>query len=393
MYLKKGVLTALKVKNVLLIAASIFGFILSVPYIASEFSAYSDNIAYALGAKDMGIAITVICISIGLLLIAVISMRNIGNASFYSSYFEGDLDGYVTFADLSKVMGKSEGAVYRHLAFYRHFYMQGFEIKASDRGAYVELNSKKCLCECRSCGAHIEKRIYFTGECPYCHSSDLHAKVLSGESFYSVSNELGSAAGRPDFYRSRLLETRRTLYVLLLCVCMFFLIALTGYTLSEIAHYFDKEYQKKILLDPTNHLSSYDLIKGNIRDGIIYGGTVVMILFPLAVMRFKKIMAASSAIYWSTLFAQSQRPFIFMEQIPQLGSGKAKLNRMRRAIRNGYLKNCTLEVHDGVLMAALAKKTVKDRCLSCGAPLTGVTDENSRCTYCGNLIMGVIEKR
>ena len=66
---------------------------------------------------------------------------------------------------------------------------------------------------------------------------------------------------------------------------------------------------------------------------------------------------------------------------------------MRRAIRNRYLRNCTLEVHDGELMVALAKKTVKDRCLSCGAPLTGVTDENSRCSYCGNLIMGVLEKK
>ena len=52
-----------------------------------------------------------------------------------------------------------------------------------------------------------------------------------------------------------------------------------------------------------------------------------------------------------------------------------------------------LDVHDGELMVALAKKTVKDRCLSCGAPLTGVTDENSRCSYCGNLIMGVLEKK
>ena len=48
---------------------------------------------------------------------------------------------------------------------------------------------------------------------------------------------------------------------------------------------------------------------------------------------------------------------------------------------------------NGVLLIALAKKTVKDRCLSCGAPLTGVVDENSKCSYCGNLIMGVLEKR
>jgi DNA-directed RNA polymerase subunit RPC12/RpoP len=69
------------------------------------------------------------------------------------------------------------------------------------------------------------------------------------------------------------------------------------------------------------------------------------------------------------------------------------MKRMRRAIRKGYAKNCTLEVHNGVLLIALAKKTVKDQCLSCGAPLTGVADENSRCSYCGNLIMGVLEKR
>ena len=102
----------------------------------------------------------------------------------------------------------------------------------------------------------------------------------------------------------------------------------------------------------------------------------------------------STAHAMARFFSQSSTPFIKAEDMPALAaSSKGMMRRMHRAIRKGYAKNCTLEIHDGVLLIALAKKTVKDQCLSCGAPLTGVVDENSSCSYCGNLIMGVLEKR
>ena len=39
------------------------------------------------------------------------------------------------------------------------------------------------------------------------------------------------------------------------------------------------------------------------------------------------------------------------------------------------------------------KKIVKDQCPSCGAPIVGAVDENYKCSYCGNTIIGVIEKK
>lgn len=50
-------------------------------------------------------------------------------------------------------------------------------------------------------------------------------------------------------------------------------------------------------------------------------------------------------------------------------------------------------MHDGRMVAALAKKIVKDQCPSCGAPIVGAVDENYVCQYCCRVIMGVIEKK
>ena len=66
---------------------------------------------------------------------------------------------------------------------------------------------------------------------------------------------------------------------------------------------------------------------------------------------------------------------------------------VKASICNGYLKNCTFEKHNDEIVVALSKKVVKDRCVSCSAPITGAVDENYRCRYCGNLIMGVVVKK
>lgn len=393
MYLKKKAVAALKVKNVLLCIISILMIFAGGYYIVGEFVYYIDDPQTAWEAVDMKFSIVLVCIGLAALLYVIISARNLGNAAFYSSYFEGDLDGVVACGDLAKVVGKSEAAVSRQLSFYRYFYMHGFELKNDGKGLYAELGSKTCLCECRSCGAHIEKKIYFTGECPYCHSSDLHAKVLSGEHFYGVSNDVGSGAGNPDYYRSGTMTAKAMLYLLLVVLGTTIVVVLTMFTISQISNYFDEEYQRKILLDPSKHLSSYELIKKDIMDVIVFAVTIIVVLTPAVVMRWKKTLALFAARSWSSYFASVRTPFITEGRLPQVTAGRSSLPRMRRAIRNRYLRNCTLEVHDGELMVALAKKTVKDRCLSCGAPLTGVTDENSRCSYCGNLIMGVLEKK
>ena len=62
-------------------------------------------------------------------------------------------------------------------------------------------------------------------------------------------------------------------------------------------------------------------------------------------------------------------------------------------MQKGYLKNCILERHSGVLEVALAKKIVKDKCPSCGGPITGASDRDYICQYCGAKIMDVVTKK
>lgn len=46
--------------------------------------------------------------------------------------------------------------------------MKNFVITNKWPKSTIVLASKIEKCECRTCGAIIDKRIYFTGVCPYC---------------------------------------------------------------------------------------------------------------------------------------------------------------------------------------------------------------------------------
>lgn len=70
-----------------------------------------------------------------------------------------------------------------------------------------------------------------------------------------------------------------------------------------------------------------------------------------------------------------------------------RIRTIRRAMRFGYLKNCTLDTREDVLRVALARKIVKDTCPRCDAPIVGAVDADYSCKYCGETIMGVIERK
>lgn len=63
------------------------------------------------------------------------------------------------------------------------------------------------------------------------------------------------------------------------------------------------------------------------------------------------------------------------------------------AIKYNYLRNCTIEIHDGVAYIAMAKKVAKGKCPHCGAPIVGVYSDNYVCKYCGSSINNVLEKK
>ena len=127
MYIKNRVVKVLKIKNVIFTIAGIFNLIMSISVMASLISYYRDQLETVLYAKATPDTILWFIIAVILLFFAGISRRWIGDANFYSSYFEGNLDGYIQYSELALVTGKSEIATKMQLNLFRIIYMKGFE--------------------------------------------------------------------------------------------------------------------------------------------------------------------------------------------------------------------------------------------------------------------------
>lgn len=395
MYLKEKTVRLLRIKNIVFIMIGVVSIFVCGFYIVSEFTYYRDDPYTAWHAKSMASSVAWVITGAALLIEAAVSRNLMGKAAFYSGYFEGSLDGWVKCSDLAEVVGKKEEKVKRQLSAFRKLYMKKFELVEKDGETAAELYSRKTLCECRSCGANIEKRIFFTGSCPYCQSSDLSAKVLSDNRFYSISNDVKTGIKKPAFYTAGHLNEKKALLTILSVVSAF--VAMIGLMMvfAELPHYFDREYQRELLLSPENHLYSYELIKADILDTVLFAAVMFLVFTPLVISGIRRIISIRTSGICARFFSKSEKPFIDAEKLPDIGflsDGRRKLKCVRSAIHRGDLVNCTLEMHDGKLMAVLAKKIVKDRCLSCGSPIVGAADENYVCKSCGRLIMGVVEK-
>lgn len=394
MYIRDKLIKFLKIKNVIFIIAGIFNVAVSAYTLISLFSTYRD-MEIVMEAKAAPGSIMSIKIGIILLIIAVISRHLIGDANFYSSYFEGDLDGYIKYSDLAEVTGKNKYIVMLQLCFFRLIYMKGYTLKFSDNSEQVILNSKKCLCECKNCGAPIEKRIYFTGICSYCGSSDLFARVLTDNKFYSIQNNVSDGVKKPGFYTSKNLTLRKVLFPIFLVLGLSVVCILTMMCLDYISKYNDKDYLTEVLLSGKSY-SSFELIKREIMDMIIWDIVFIIAFIPLICSIIKKMICVYTADDCSCYFSRCKTPFVDIEKLPirkKKSSEKRKVKSVNSALRHRYLINCTFEKHDGNLKLALAKKVVKDQCPSCGAPIVGAVDEHYKCKYCDNIIMGVISKK
>ena len=394
MYIRDKLIKFLKIKNVIFIIAGIFNVAVSVYTLISLFSTYRD-MEIVMEAKAAPGSIMSIKIGIILLIIAVISRHLIGDANFYSSYFEGDLDGYIKYSDLAEVTGKNKYIVMLQLCFFRLIYMKGYTLKFSDNAEQVVLKSKKCLCECKNCGAPIEKRIYFTGICSYCGSSDLFARVLTDNKFYSIQNNMSDGVKKPGFYTSKNLTARKVLFPIFLVLGLSVVCILTMMCLDYISKYNDKDYLTEVLLSGKSY-SSFELIKREIMDMIIWDIVFIIAFIPLIFSIIKKMICVYTADDCSCYFSRCKTPFVDIEKLPirkNKSSKKRKVKSVNSALRHRYLINCTFEKHNGMLKLALAKKVVKDQCPSCGAPIVGAVDEHYKCKYCDNIIMGVISKK
>ncbi len=107
------------------------------------------------------------------------SNKMVDRAFLYARYFEGDLDGYIYISDMEKIVGYNSNEIYQQLnELLRKRYMLNFFLRANNGKTQIVLLSKIAKCECKNCGAIIDKKVYFAGVCPYCKSSDIYAELI-----------------------------------------------------------------------------------------------------------------------------------------------------------------------------------------------------------------------
>ena len=391
MYLLEKRIKKLKIKNIVFAVVAIFNLVFSVYWQFDLVIRYWGDTFTLSHAANTPAFFFWIVVGPLMLIEAGISTVYIGDARFYSSYFEGDLDGYITVAELCDVTGKKETKVRRQLKLFLTLYMKNYSI--TDDG--VKLASKTVTCECVKCGAHIQKREYFTGICQYCGSSDLRARVLTDKKFYSISNEIKGEAKSYDYYTYKNLKTRLIRSYILAGFSLFFIALLLLGIKTAIFRFDDKEYYRSIILDVDKHMQSYELITYDLIETIIQNCFFILGLIPASIAGIKRIGCARISHICSEFFSKCRTPFIKAAELPDYNrvNDSRKLNLVRRSIRMGYLKHCTLEKHSGDLEITLGKKIVKDTCPSCGASITGAVTADYICRYCNNKIMGVVVKK
>lgn len=391
MYLKTKLIGILKMKNRILFFLAVVFICLPTADIVSLCFYYWGDWDTVLHAKSTPDSVCAIILGLLLLWDCLFSGKAIWKASFYSSYFECDLDGSISFDELSAVVGRSVGSIRRELHFLRIFYMKNFRFRTEGQQETIELYSKKVLCRCRNCGAFIDKKIYFTGVCPFCKTSDIFASVLTDHQIYNITSDFGQVKHNPDFYKCKSLGFRKVLYTIGLIISAIFFLLLMMVLLDSISSYNDQEYLTKLLLSGESY-SSYELIKKSIIDSIIWNIFFLLVLVPFIILSIHRLRLLKLSVFYANAFAASSAPFIHIEELPgNMVSEKKTISHIQKIIQTRYLRNCSIECHDDRLQVTLAKKVVKDKCPYCGAPITGAVSENYTCEFCNNAIMQVID--
>lgn len=204
---------------------------------------------------------------------------------------------------------------------------------------------------------------------------------------------MSNGSFNPDYYTARNMRLKLALLIICLIVGLCASVISTIAVIDHISKYNDQDYLKEVLLSGKSY-SSYKLIKGEIMDMIIFFGVIVAAFLPLVILSIIRLRSLFAALNCSAQFASINCPFVNVDDLAiYTMSHKRRISVMRKTLRRRYLRNCTFEMHENTLKIALAKKIVKDQCPSCGAPIVGAVDENYKCSYCGNTIIGVIEKK
>ena len=393
MYLKSKWITFLKVKNRILLLFGLFGFFKGIWDIVSLIVYYWGDWNTVIHARPTPESIVMIIIGTAILLYISFSITQIKNAAFYSSYFEGNLYGDITFEELSEVTGYSVNKIKLSMYFLRFVYMKNFSFRKNDSEKYIELQSKTVVCSCRSCGAEIDKKIYFSGICPYCKTSDVFAAVLTDNKIYSIESEYSKEKKSPDYYICKYFNLRKVMFGISLALALSVFLIIGMVLITYIVNYNDHEYLKQELLSGRSY-SSYELIKKNMMNTIIFCIFVMFMLFPVMSLSFKKLIQLFAAEKYAEKFVRTSSPFFDVgKSVKNKDNVRKEIKKIRRIIQSRYLRNCSIEKHGKSLKIAFAKKIVKDKCPHCGAPITGAVDEKYVCNFCKNSVMSVIVKK
>lgn len=396
MYLREKWIRFLNVKNVVLVILGVFLSAFCVETMTELTVYYFGDWDTILHARRTPESVVFFLIGVLLIVYSRVSRHLIQDARYFSGYFEGDLSGYIEFEELAEVTGRRVPQVRRRLKLLRRLYMKRFQITRPEGWGKecVELYSKTVTCTCRSCGGAMEKRVYFTGECPYCGSSDLTARVVSGENFYFISDDKERPVNNPSYYEAGGL-TRKKLWLTLGLILALILVAIFVMMLvDQLVHYNDPEYLKKELF-ADNHRSTYELIHKHMDELIILAAFSIVAIGAAIPVLVSRLALVEKARRFARFFSRIPTPYVAVSELSKTGSRdpRKELRGVVKAIREGCLKGCSPEKHGGPLRIGLAKQIVKDRCPNCAAPITGAVDEHYTCKYCGSLIMGVIRKR
>ncbi len=178
MYINELKVATLKLKKLVLLIIGSVGL--------SLFGIFFFALLATIQADDYDVYMILIIINViliilsGLLVYKSMKLKTmLESINLYSRYFEGDLDGFINTSNMVKVIDRSEKQINSELnKLLKKKYMINFILKQNAIGMQVILSSKISQCECKNCGAIIDKRVYFTGVCPYCGCSDLFAKLI-----------------------------------------------------------------------------------------------------------------------------------------------------------------------------------------------------------------------
>ena len=402
MYLKNGFIQFLKAKNVILLILGVFFTALSFSMMTQLFVGFHGNMKLIIRAGSLPVSVTFFFLGIFMIVYSRISRKMINDAVFFSSYFEGDLNGYVDFAELAEVTGITTEQIQSRIQLLRPLYMQNFRIVKTVRYRYpeiIELFSKTVTCSCRSCGGLMQKRVYFEGQCPYCGSSDLTAQVVSGQRVYFINDNTNRKTDNPAYYEGSPLQSKRIRYAVGFGIELFFFLIFLIVFLTMVNNYNNEPYFRDMV---SSSMTSFELFRSGLLNAIIFFAFALAAIVLTVPITFSRMSNIEYAQKLARDFAQWTRPFISLQEFDRMQrekypfgtiSPEKRYKNVVDAIKEGYLRGCTPEKHGGVLRIALAKQIVKDRCPGCGAPIVGAVTENYSCRYCGRLISGVISKR